>query len=82
MDKDEDMLDLNEAVDIIDEDEEDGGAGERDKKHYKRENCKCGPKPESRKGCDVHMRILKRGEKFVVTQFQTAHNHPMVPKKL
>ncbi|OMO75754.1 hypothetical protein CCACVL1_16054 [Corchorus capsularis] len=44
-------------------------AGERDVKHYKRENRKRGPKPESRIGCEAHMRILKRGDKFVVTQF-------------
>ncbi|OMO50710.1 hypothetical protein COLO4_37917 [Corchorus olitorius] len=54
-------------------------AGERYAKHYKRENRKHGPKPELRIGCEAHMRILKRGDKFVVTQFQTSHNHPMVP---
>ncbi|OMO93456.1 hypothetical protein COLO4_16888 [Corchorus olitorius] len=52
--------------------------GVREEQYYSSENRKRSPKLESRINCGAHMRILRNGSKWIVSHFNTVHNHPMV----
>ncbi|OMO85776.1 hypothetical protein COLO4_21443, partial [Corchorus olitorius] len=52
--------------------------GSRKEKWFNYPNRIRGPKPETRTECQAKMRIRKKWEKWVVTQFNVEHNHDMV----